>query len=193
MIKHCGNLFGAYFGMDTSRSYRQPTHRQHSYRQPSQRQQAHADPFPVVSHPLHAEHQQSGPNTLTGFTAGMIENAQQASEPEPMSLDSMAQRYNAQQQKTARKAAVSKPAPIDVDAMSSHSSDSGKSVTARDRGKAGSIPSSPSRRQSSASGDVRSSRDLPWLQGRQAGQVANALQKNKVRCSSPNLHVATFC
>ncbi len=178
MIKHCGNLFGGYFGGDTNRSYRPQTYRQHSHRQGH----TAADPFPMVTDPFLGHQHQPGPRRMVSLIAGMHEQQPWGSENQSMgpgSLNSNQHAQQAQQQKAARKLAGSKPPPIDVDTMSSHSSESAGSRSAGTRGRTGSLPASPSRRRSTVSD--RGSKDAPWLQGRQSGQVEKALQKNKIR------------
>ncbi len=176
MIKHCGNLFGGYFGGDTSRSYRPQTYRQNSHRHTA------ADPFPMVTDPIYAHQHQPGPKRMVSLIAGMHEQQPWGSENQSMgpgSLNSNQHAQQAQRQKVARKLAGSKPPPIDVDTVSSHSSESAGSRSAGTRGRTGSLPASPSRRRSTVSD--RGSKDAPWLQGRQIGQVEKALQKNKIR------------
>ena len=177
MIKHCANLFGGYFGGDTNRSYRQP---HQSYRQLTHRQN-HAGPFPAVADPVFAQPQSPGPKRMVSLIAGVHENQPWGSENQSMgpgSLNSNHYAQQAQQPKAGRKLPGSRPAPIDVNAMSGHSSESARSVSAVGS-RTGSLPSSPSRRLSSASD--RGPKEAPWLQGKQFGQVDRALQKNKIR------------
>ena len=175
MIKHCGNLFGSYFGGDTNRSYRPQTYRQHSHRQ----DRIAVDPFPMVTDPVYAHQHQPGPKRMVSLIAGMREQQPWGSENQSMGPGSLNSTQQAQQHKAARKLAGVKPPPIDVDTMSSHSSESAGSMSAGTRGRSGSLPASPSRRRSTVSD--RGSKDAPWLQGRQFGQVERALQKNKIR------------
>ncbi|KAA6425287.1 MAG: hypothetical protein FRX49_04781 [Trebouxia sp. A1-2] len=187
MIKHCGNLFGGYFGGDTNRSYRPQTYQQHSHRQ----DHTAADPFSMVTDPVYAHQHQPGPKRMVSLIAGMHEQQPWGSENQSMgpgSLNSTQHAQQAQQQKAARKLAGSKPAAIDVDTLSSHSSESAGSRSAGTRGRTGSLPASPSRRRSTVSD--RGSKDAPWLQGRQFGQVEKALQKNKIRLPSPTAESA---
>lgn len=69
MIKHCGNLFGGYFGGDTNRSYRPQTYQQHSHRQ----DHTAADPFSMVTDPVYAHQHQPGPKRMVSLIAGMHE------------------------------------------------------------------------------------------------------------------------
>lgn len=189
MIKHCGNLFGGYFGGDTSRSYRPQTHRQVSHRQ----NHADGDPFLLASHPIYAQPQQEGPKRMVSLIAGMREQQCWGSENQSMgpgSLNSIDQAQQAQQQKAARKLGSSKPPPIDIDIVSNHSSESAGSRSAGARGRPGSLPASPSRRLSTNSD--RGSKEAPWLQGRQFGQVEKALQKNKIRSGSHHMSLLSL-
>ncbi|KAL0019924.1 hypothetical protein WJX77_010272 [Trebouxia sp. C0004] len=187
MIKHCSNLFGGYFGGNTERSYRPQTYRQHSHRQ----DRTAADPFPMVTDPVYAHQHQPGPKRMVSLIAGMHEHQLWGSENQSMgpgSLNSTQHAQQAQRQKVARKLAGSKPPPIDVDTMSSQSSESAGSTSAGTRGRTGSLPASPSRRRSTVSD--RGSKDAPWLQGGHFGQVEKALQKNKIRLPSPTAESA---
>lgn len=185
MIKHCGNLFGGHFGGDTNRSYRPQTYRQPTQRQPTNREHySNVDPYPMVTDPTFAQQQRSGPKRMVSLIAGMHEQHPWGSENQPMGpggLNSNQLSQQAQQQKAGSKLAGSRPAVIDVDVLSSHSDESVGSIAAGGRVRAGSIPSSPSRRISGTSD--KGYKEAAWLQGRQSGQVEKALLKNKIRYS----------
>lgn len=181
MILHCGNLFGTYFGNVTNRSQRQQSYRQY----PSSRDAPPADQFQYV-----AQQHAQGPRQIVSAIAGIHNQQPWGSEnlsmgPGSLNSNTHAQHtQHAQQQKLTKKLSGSKPPPIDVDAVSSISSGTARSVSAMDgaglaRRKSGSLPSSPVKQQFGAFD--RSSREMPWLQGKQYGPVEKALQKNKIR------------
>lgn len=182
MILHCGSLFGTYFGSTTSRSNWQQSYRQRP---------GSEDAPPPDQNPYPAQQPTQGPRQMVSAIAGLHNQQPWGSEnlsmgPGSLNSNSHAQHtQHVQQQKLMKKLSGSKPAPIDVDAMSSISSGSARSESARAGGpvarrRSGSLPSSPVRQQLGASD--RGSREMPWLQGKQHGPVEKALQKNKIRC-----------
>ena len=182
MILHCGSLFGTYFGSNTSRSNWQQSYRQRPGSEES---------LPPDQNPYLTQQPAQGPRQMVSAIAGLQNPQPWGSEnlsmgPGSLNSNSHAQRtQHVQQQKSTKKLLGSKPAPIDVDAMSSISSGSARSEGARAGGnlarrRSGSLPSSPVRQQFGAFD--RGSREMPWLQGKQHGTVEKALQKNKIRC-----------
>ena len=181
MILHCGSLFGTYFGSITSRSQRQQSYRQYA---------GSDDAPPADENQYLARQPAQGPRQMVSAIAGLHNQQPWGSEnlsmgPGSLNSNTHAQRaQHAQQQKLAKKLSGSKPPPIDVDAVSSISSGSARSVSAKDgaglaKRRSGSLPSSPVRQQLGAFD--RGSREMPWLQGNQHGPVAKALQKHKIR------------
>lgn len=182
MILHCGSLFGTYFGSTTSRSNWQQSYRQ----RPGSDAAPTADQNPYLT-----QQPAQGPRQMVSAIAGLHNQQPWGSEnlsmgPGSLNSNTHAQRtQHVQQQKLTKKLSGSKPPPIDVDAMSSISSGSARSESAKAGGalarrRSGSLPSSPVRQQFGAFD--RGFRDMPWLQGKQHGPVGKALQKNKIRC-----------
>ena len=170
MILHCGSLFGTYFGgSNTSRSHRGQSHRQHT----GSNDQLAGDQMPYMVR-QHA----SGPARMVSAIAGIANEQPWGLENQSMGPGSLNSKQQAQQ-KLAKKLSLTRPPPIDVDAASSSSSGSARSASAKARRLSGSLPSSPVKRQASLSD--RSRQGMPWLQGKQAGPVEKALQKNKIR------------
>ena len=180
MILHCGTLFGTYFGSVTSRSQRQQSYRQYA---------SSDDALRAYQNQYLAQQPAQGSKQMVSAIAGVHNQQPWGSEnlsmgPGSLNSNTHAQRaQHAQQQKLTKKVSGSKPPPIDVDAMSSISSGSARSVkdaAGLARRKSGSLPCSPVRQQFDAFD--RGSREMPWLQGKQHGPVEKALQKNKIRC-----------
>ena len=187
MILHCGSLFGTYFGSITSRSQRQQSYRQYTGSDSAQ---------PADQTQYLAQQPAQGPKQMVSSIAGTHNQQPRGSEnlsmgPGSLNSNTHAQcAQHAQQQKLTKKLSRSKPPPIDVDVVSSISSGSARSVSAKDgaglsRRKSGSLPSSPVKHQSGAFD--KGSREMPWLQGKQQGPVEKALQKNKIRCQLTGL------
>ena len=181
MILHYGGLFGTYFGNVTSRSQRQQSYRQY----PGCEDAPPADQIQYV-----AQQPTQGPRQMVSAIVGIHNQQPWGSEnlsmgPGSLNSNTHAQRaQHAHPQKLTKKLSGSKPPAIDVDAVSSMSSGSARSVSAKDgaglaRRKSGSLPSSPVKQQFGAFD--KNSREMPWLQGKQHGPVEKALQKNKIR------------
>lgn len=184
MIMHCGSLFGTYFGSTTGRSQRQPSYR-HSA--------ASNDPLQADQNPSVAWQHAQGPRQMVSAISGVHDQLPWGSENlsmGPGSLNSNMHPQRAQhmqRQKLPMKLSVPKPPPLDVDAMSSMSSESAHSASAKagqtwSRRRSGSLPSSPTKQHLRASD--RGSREMPWLQnGRHSRPVEKTHQKNKNRFS----------
>lgn len=180
---HCGTLFGTYFGSTTGRSQRQPSYRHN----PRSNDPQQADQNPSVAR----QHEQGSRQMVTAIS-GVHDQLPWGSENLSMGPGSLNSNMHPQlaqhmqRQKLTMKLSAPKPPPIDVDAMSSMSSGSAHSASAKagetwSRRRSDSLPSSPTKQH--LRGSDRGSREMPWLQtGRQNGPAEKTLQKHKNRC-----------
>lgn len=157
MIRHCDALFGSKFGGDTDRTHQ-------SQQTPKAKPQRSSEcSWPSAAQPASLIAARQYPDGAENQPIHGSLNQQR-----PQGLN---------RQRSGNKQLL----PLDVCSMSSHSSDSAKSMrlTQYSRRISGSAPGSPSKRQAQSFG--RASKEQPWLPGGNPAQVDKALQKNKVR------------
>lgn len=157
MIRHCDALFGSQFGGDTDRTH--------------QSQQT-----PKAKPQRSSEYSCSNPAQPDSLIAARQYPDGTENQPVHGSLNQQ-RPQGLHKQQLGNKQLL----PLDVRSMSSHSSDSAKSMRLRQHSRqiSGSAPGSPSKRQ--AHGFGRASKEQPWLPCGNLAQVDKALQKNKVR------------